>query len=179
MVILLRRRRLMANFDSRQSTLEHITQVAFILNFVQDMLRLRAESHDKSKLKSPEKEFYDKAIPLLQKHAFGTEGHSRALDGMREGLEHHYKNNSHHPEHYEDGISGFDLIDLVEAFADWQAAGRRDGKTAEGLLEALQVMKSKYNISDQLHSILANTIKRYGHEWACKASELAISDDIC
>lgn len=158
-------------FDSRENTIAHITLVRDVLDVIIEGLQARADNHDSSKLESPEKEFYDKAVPLLQQHEFGTEAHSQALDGIREGLEHHYANNSHHPEHYSNGMKGFDLVDLVELFADWQAAGVRDGKDQEGLVASLDIMKGKYDISDTLYSILKNTIVRYSVLWTCQTCD--------
>lgn len=33
-------------------------------------------------------------------------------------LDHHYQNNDHHPEHFELGINGMNLLQLLEMLAD-------------------------------------------------------------
>ena len=43
----------------------------------------------------------------------------------KDGIEHHYAVNSHHPEHYEAGIAGMSLFDLIEMLVDWKAASER------------------------------------------------------
>lgn len=81
---------------------------------------------------------------------------------MGPGLLHHYKNNSHHPEHYEKGVDDFDLFDLVEMYVDWKAASERhkDGN----IFTSLHVNKKRFNISDQLFNIFYNTSVRLNHE---------------
>ena len=70
-------------------------------------------------------------------------------------LKHHYEINSHHPEHYEEGIDGMTLFDLVEMFCDWKAASLRhsDGN----FISSLEYNKKRFNMDDQLYSIFTNT----------------------
>lgn len=77
---------------------------------------------------------------------------------MKEAIEHHYAMNSHHPEHYINGIDGMTLIDLIEMFCDWIAATKlhKDGN----IKNSLKINKDRFNISDQLYNIFINTIDR-------------------
>jgi hypothetical protein len=65
--------------------------------------------------------------------------------------------NSHHPEHYSNGIQGMSLLDVIEMLCDWKAAGLRH---ADGnIFKSLEINKDRYKISTQLYSILFNTAK--------------------
>ncbi len=78
---------------------------------------------------------------------------------MKKALDNHYALNSHHPEHYNNGINDMDIIDLLEMFCDWKAASERH---ANGdIYESIKINKKRFNISDQLEQILINTAKRY------------------
>ena len=86
----------------------------------------RGRAHDASKLEEPEKAMFDEAIPLLADLAYGSPEYEALVERLRPGLEHHYRCNSHHPEHYgETGVAGMDLFDIVEMVCDWMAAAER------------------------------------------------------
>ena len=79
---------------------------------------------------------------------------------MGPALKHHYENNRHHPEHFEDGANGMTLIDLVEMLCDWYAATKKheDGNLARSLV----VNEKRFKISPQLTKIFENTAKEFG-----------------
>ena len=63
-------------------------------------------------------------------------------------------------EHYPDGIAGMSLLSVVEMLCDWKAASER---TAQGSIAAsLAHNKERFGISEQLASILANTVRELG-----------------
>lgn len=149
----------MEKYDSREDTLKHIENVQEKINFFIDLLKERANIHDASKLLDPEKETFDIVTPRLRGMTFGSEEYNQSLKEMSTALSHHYQNNSHHPEHYENGIDGMDLVDLVEMFMDWCAATERH---ANGdLYKSIEINQKKHNISDQLTNIFKNTFNRY------------------
>ena len=78
----------------------------------------------------------------------------------RPGLAHHYAHNSHHPEHYENGIAGMDLLDLVEMFCDWKAASERNPTDGVKIDHNARI----YAIAPQLAQILENTVARWPTE---------------
>jgi len=82
-------------------------------------LGARARSHDASKLEAPEKEMYDEFTPRLRALTYGSDEYKECLKEMGAALKHHYENNSHHPEHFPDGINDMSLLDLIEMLADW------------------------------------------------------------
>jgi hypothetical protein len=75
---------------------------------------------------------------------------------LKPALDHHYANNSHHPQFYKNGIDGMNLLDLVEMFFDWKAATER---TKDGdIRKSIEINSTRFNISPQLVSIFVNTI---------------------
>ncbi len=144
-------------YDSSRDTEDHIDSVRHYMSAFSNNLRNRAIAHDQSKLVSPEKEIFDIVTPKLKGLTYGSDEYKAALGEMGEALTHHYEKNSHHPEHYPDGIDGMDLLDLVEMLADWRAASER---VANGsILESLEINRERFKISDQLYKILCNTVR--------------------
>lgn len=145
------------NYDSTEETLKHIASVADKLEQVRDLLRFRAICHDRSKLRSPEKEIFDAVTGKLRGTTYGSDGYEATLAEMKPALDHHYAANSHHPQHYENGIDGMTLLDVVEMFCDWKAATERHD---DGSLErSIQVNAKRFGMSPQLVSIFENTRK--------------------
>lgn len=62
----------------------------------------------------------------------------------------------------ESRINGMSLLDVLEMFTDWKAAGEdyKDGN----ITQSLEVNKERFGISDQLFAILQNTVKELGWE---------------
>jgi hypothetical protein len=147
-------------YNSAPETLEHIRQVAERLEKVCTELRDRGVFHDASKLGPNEKPYFDEMTPKLKTLTYGTEEYKASLKALGPALENHYRENSHHPEHYGNGIAGFDLLDLVEMYCDWAAASLRskDGDMAKGL----EISIERFKIEPQLASILRNTWARHG-----------------
>lgn len=144
------------NYDSSKDTLLHIKRVNKLLHAVIADFAQRASAHDASKLESPEKEFFDQYTPLLKQTTYGSTEYENYLSELKAALDHHYKNNSHHPEHHPDGIYGMNLFDLMEMLVDWKAATERH---ADGNIEkSLDINTKRFNISHELYCILKNTI---------------------
>lgn len=149
-------------YDSTKDTKEHISRVNHYLNIYIRELGVRAIHHDSSKLKPPEKEYFDKYTPRLAMLTFGTPEYTQNIQDLKPALEHHYKNNSHHPQYYENGVNGMNLFDVIEMFADWKASGER-GKDGN-IYKSIDVNAERFGISKQLRSILINTAKYLGYE---------------
>ena len=142
-------------YDSIKDTLLHIKRVnELLLQFTKEIID-RAIQHDNSKLQEPEKPLFDKMTPLLKGLTYGSDDYKKALDELKPALDHHYANNSHHPEHYKNGIDDFTLVDLVEMFIDWKAASERhdDGD----IFRSIEINKNRFGISEQLCKIFKNT----------------------
>ena len=148
------------NYDSEKDTRDHMLQVAARLAAVCQELHKRGERHDASKLGPNEKPLFDTVGPRLKGLVFGSKEYRAAVEELRPALKHHYANNSHHPEHYENGIAGMDLVDLIEMYCDWAASTLR---TKEGnLLGSIEINTKRFGIDASLSDILRNTWKRHG-----------------
>lgn len=151
-------------YDSTTETIKHIKQVSDLMWHVICAIGKRITHHDASKLQEPEKSMYDKFTPMLRSLTYGSDEYKATLKEMGAALDHHYRVNSHHPEHYPNGINGMSLIDLIEMLADWKAASLRH---ADGnILKSLEVNRVRFGMSDQLFEIFKNTVIEMG--WMVK-----------
>lgn len=165
------------SYDSRVDTQAHIEAVRQKLGLVIDELADRADKHDASKLESPEREMFDEFTPRLREMDYGSEEYKEALEAMGGALEHHYAHNSHHPEHFPNGVAGMSLLDVIEMLCDWKAASERMKKrpgfpAAPGRVEAptyddnfvrsIELNQKRWGFSDELRSILENTARELG-----------------
>lgn len=141
--------------DSRFKTLRHIETVRNFLNACITELLHRAEQHDQSKLQAPEKDGFDELTEKLRGSTYGSPEYKKFLEQLKPVLAHHYANNRHHPEHFENGVNDMTLIDLLEMLVDWKSSGLRhdDGD----IFKSIEINKKRFNISDDLARILENT----------------------
>jgi hypothetical protein len=148
-------------YDSESDTREHIFQVAARLKNVCTELRDRGYWHDMSKLGPEEKPLFDRLTPMLKGLTYGSDEYKACLKELGEALEHHYRENSHHPEHYGSaGISGMDLLDLIEMYCDWAAAVTRHDDGDLG--KSIEHNSGRFKMGDVLTEIFRNTIIRHG-----------------
>lgn len=142
--------------DSRPETYKHIQTVQKFLNkIIVDLLK-RSENHDQSKLISPEVEYFDNFTEKLAGSTYGTDEYKQLLQELKPALDHHYSNNSHHPEYYSNGIKGMSLLDLIEMICDWLAATKRhnDGD----IRRSIELNQKRFGYSDELKNIFFNTL---------------------
>jgi hypothetical protein len=147
-------------YDSGPETREHIAQVARRLHQVCIELRERGIRHDMSKLGREEKPVFDVVTPKLKGLVYGTDEYRASLKDLGPALTHHYRENTHHPEHFPNGVFGMDLLDVLEMYCDWAAASLRtkDGDVSKGL----EINIQRFGITGPLADILRNTAKRHG-----------------
>lgn len=145
-------------YDSITDTQAHIRRVSILISQFAIELLKRANNHDDSKLIEPEKGYFDRETPKLKALTYGTDEYKESLKALGVALQHHYKENSHHPEHYIDGVNGMDLLDIVEMLLDWKAASERhsDGN----IYKSLDINKGRFGLSEQLYTIFKNSIDR-------------------
>jgi len=148
------------SYDSRKDTLQHIERVNELLLMAAKRLLIRGKKHDASKLKSPEKEIFDKYTPLLKGSTYGSKDYEEFFTLLKTALDHHYLHNSHHPENHENGINDFDLFDLVEMFFDWKAATERH--TDGDIRKSIEINKDRFGMSEQICQIFRNTVDKLG-----------------
>lgn len=148
--------------DSASVTRKHIQRAQTLLWQAASELSRRGVYHDKSKFDPIEKGPLDEMQRLIDEEGpapYGSDEYKRRTGLLGPMLAHHYANNSHHPEHYPDGVNGMDLFDVIEMFFDWKAASERGGENDIGLSHSVE----RFKIDPQLASILANTAERLGY----------------
>lgn len=145
-------------YDCTKDTEAHIARVAELLGGIANELIARGRDHDRSKLGAVEKPIFDKITPKLRDMPYGSDEYKRNLAQLSV----HYASNRHHPEHFDRGIMGMTLVDLIEMLMDWKAAGERH---ADGnIIQSLWINCDRFAIPPSLRTILENTIREYWPE---------------
>lgn len=136
---------------------KHILLVRNLLNKMVVEILKRADTHDQSKLSSPEIEYSMKYTQKLKDAKYGSPEYIAIQEEMNEALEHHYTLNRHHPEHFERGIQDMNLIDVLEMFCDWAIASEQH--PSGDILQSIEVNQQKFGFSDDLKEIFKNSVK--------------------
>ncbi len=140
-------------------TFKHKYNVNILMNEIVEELQCRGVTHDDSKLNDPEAQIFAEYTPKLKGSTYGSEEYAKNLKEMGAALEHHYRSNQHHPEHFENGIRDMTLLDLIEMICDWKAASFRH---ANGdVKESIKINQKRFNFSDDLKKIFENTIQLF------------------
>ena len=140
-------------------TLKHINEVRNNIWLLIKELDNRSKVHDASKFEEPERSVFAENTPKLAKTEYGTPEYSKLLDETRVAIDHHYSKNTHHPEHWPNGIEDMDLIDIMEMLCDWAAATKRNKNG--NIHKSIEHNQTRFNISPQLSKIFTNTVNRY------------------
>lgn len=140
-------------------TSEHMRNVTKFIARIMSDLTERAAAHDESKLLSPEFPIFMEFTPRLKNCTYNSDEYKGYLKEMQVALNHHYAENRHHPEHFENGINGMNIVDLIEMFCDWKAATLRH---ADGdIRRSIEQNKDRFGLSDQLVQILNNSVELF------------------
>ena len=145
-----------SNQEFIQELLKHKQRISEYLNFALLELNKRNAEHDLSKLTEIEMNGFKTIFPKKKHTSYYSNEYKEALQSLQPSIEHHYKNNSHHPEHFSNGINGMNLLDLIEMICDWVSAMETDNE--EEINKNLQVNKRRFEIDEQLFSVLKNTV---------------------
>lgn len=137
---------------------DHKNRVAAHMQPMATDLFQRATRHDTSKFAPEECEAYEQAFPELQKHAYGTPEFKAALQTIQPAIQHHYRANDHHPEHFPGGVAQMNLVQIIEMLCDWMAASER---SQTDFLYGLELNRQRFGIGDQLYAVLLNTVAQY------------------
>lgn len=145
-----------------QDTMKHVEKVRKNLKFFIDNLDERGKVHDRSKFTPEEFDVMKETFPDLKSTTYGTPEYKQLLERIQPALEYHYARNDHHPEHHNDGINDMNLFQVIEMLCDWKAASERhaDGDP----FDSINKNKERFGLSDQLYSILLNTLKYWKQE---------------
>jgi hypothetical protein len=149
------------DYDSTIDTTLHINRVRFLLGQCATRLLERGSKHDASKLEQPEKAIFDAVGNRLAVITSEGEEYNNRWAELKVGLDHHYLHNTHHPDHYLNGIDGMSLFDLVEMLMDWKAAGERH-PNGMNIARSIELSSQRFSVGGQLKQILLNTAKEIG-----------------
>lgn len=95
--------------ETNKETFRHILTIrSLLMQAIQELIK-RANNHDNSKLEPPEVNTFTKYTSKLKEMEYGSEEYKQCLIDMKPALDNHYAHNSHHPEHYENGINDMKL----------------------------------------------------------------------
>ncbi len=135
--------------------MRHIEAVRNYLNLVICEILKRQETHDQSKLQSPEMELFDEVTPRLRGITYGSPEYKQCMVELKVAIEHHNAHNRHHPEHFKEGIKDMTLVDLIEMVCDWKSSSMRhnDGN----ILKSIDINQTRFGYSDELKQIFKNT----------------------
>jgi len=148
----------MTKYETMVETYKHKYSVNVFINEIIFELQQRAISHDNSKLGDYEIDIFTEFTPKLSGCTYGSEEYKGFLKEMKPALDHHYSQNKHHPEHWENGIKDISLVDLIEMICDWMAATMRHDNG--DIMKSIEINKDRFGYSDELAEIFRNTIRR-------------------
>ena len=142
--------------ESVVETLRHQKQIRILGDLFIKSLTERLQSHDDTKLESPEIEGFDAMANTIDNITYGSEADKAAKELLSVALTHHYARERHHPEHFDNGIEDMNLVDLVEHFLDCMASSLRhnDGN----FRKSLETNQKRFGYSVELTKIFGNTI---------------------
>ena len=136
--------------------MRHIETVRnYIAGIITDLM-LRQEQHDQTKLEPPEVDIFEVYTPKLRNCVYGSDEYKQFMAEMEPAIDHHNKNNRHHPEHFGGGIMGMNLIDLIEMLCDWKAATLRHN--TGDIYKSLEINQKRFGYSDEVKQLFKNTI---------------------
>ena len=121
-------------------------------------LAKRMANHDQSKYSEKEFDLVE-GKPYLQTLEYNTPEYKAGLARVKTAVDHHYHVNSHHPEHYSDGIKGMTLLDLIEMACDWEAASAEHDST---FLISINRNVERFGLSAEIQERLMNTGREMG-----------------
>lgn len=149
-------------YDCTEDTMNHIERVRALINKCCVLLIERANNHDMSKLSDEEKPLFDEYTPKLKEMKYQSQEYKDCLAKLKPALDHHYATNRHHPEHFENGMKEFNLIDLLEFFCDNLAATERmknGGNIVRSIFQ--NQIREKFEFSDDVRALLLQTARLY------------------
>lgn len=126
--------------------LRHHRQVSYLLRELARQLENRADLHDLSVLELDEFEGRVEIQHVARKYPYDSPEYRESIKDNT-SLQLHYSRNSHHPEHYPNGVDGMSFIDFIEMTIDWLGASRtyRNTSFEDGLKDQIRRFKLQPN----------------------------------
>jgi hypothetical protein len=140
-------------------TQKHIELVRLLLKDFAIQLLDRGVAHDQSKFSESELPVFTEYTAKLKDITYGSDEYKQCLAEMKPALDHHYAENSHHPEHFQNGIRDMTLVDIVEMLFDWWASTQRHENG--DIFRSITLNEARFNIPPELSDIFRNTIKSF------------------
>ncbi len=141
-------------------THKHIAEVGLNLSLVVVELEERKRAHDASKLKEPELSGYEGLNDAVKGLTYGSAEYRAAFEPFKPIIQHHYANNTHHPEHWPNGVADMSLLDIIEMLCDWKAASARNNGDFK---KSLEISIARFHFDDdRIGEILMNTARELG-----------------
>ncbi|MEK6829515.1 MAG: DUF5662 family protein [Nanoarchaeota archaeon] len=129
------------------NTTKHKLQVMrFMLKVCFRIIR-RAWVHDFSKYSKHEAPYFAAAGNTKDIRYNSPEYKESVEVKLKSALEHHYKNNTHHPQHFKEGVKEMQPLDVIEMLCDWKASTLR--YKGGNIQESLSVNKERFGFSEQ------------------------------
>lgn len=143
-------------------TTAHIEQVRKLCDAAARDLAERGRTHDASKFLPAEQDVFEANTHRRDSVPFGSAAYYAHLARVKPALDHHYAMNRHHPEHFADGVSGMNLLDLLEMTCDWMAVTVTDPRNLEPAYASIRLNQERFGYSDELARILRQTVEALG-----------------
>lgn len=137
----------------------HIRVVQARMGLVISRLTTRLVAHDATKYHVQEVDLLDSKTKL-DKIKYMSDEYKDALAEIDSAVQHHYRHNSHHPEHYEHGIKDMSLLDLIEMLCDWEAASKLT--VGGSFAQSMEKNVERFGISKEMEGILHKTAVELG-----------------
>ena len=101
---------------------------------------------------------FTECLPKFRETSYGSDAYQELLSRLRPVLDHYYKYNRHHPEHFQGGYTDMNLLDIVEMLCDWRASVKRqkDGD----IIKSISQCQERFKISDGFAKIFMNTVRK-------------------
>lgn len=145
----------MKAFRFRVHTLVHKLWVSLYLWGFALKLIWRGIGYDWSKFSSFEAQGFGALLPKLRDSTYGNTNYQKLMQQLQPILQHHYRLNRHHPEHFPHGYQDMTLVDVVEMWCDWQASVKKHKKS--NLNDSLAYCQKRFGIAEELIRIFRNT----------------------
>lgn len=139
---------------------KHKESVRILLTTFIKELRERIESHDNSKFDKEEFKPFVSVWNKFKEVDYCSKEYYECLDSVKDAVARHHRLNRHHPKHFQNGVNGMNIIDVIEMIADWYAASKR--YKTQSFEQNLILAKEEHNIDSQLFEIILNTFCFFG-----------------
>lgn len=145
--------------ENLRTSMHKVMVFRFILKAAWALIK-RGVVHDLSKYELIESRKFT-AAKKLKTMEYGDPEYLETIKvELREALNHHYENNSHHPEHYINGVRDMSYFDIIEMLCDWKAAGLRT--KGGSMRKSIEYNTERFDLDSVLRNKLIETAEEIG-----------------